>query len=41
MKLAKISYNNQTLFEKGCITEAQRNRIKNMMESRNPSANIK
>ena len=36
-----LNYFNQTLFEKGYITEAQRNRLKNMIESRKPSANIK
>ena len=36
-----LNYFNQTLFEKGCITEAERNRLKNMIESRKPSANIK
>ena len=36
-----LNYFNQTLFEKGYITETQRNRIKNMIESRKPSANAK
>ena len=36
-----LNYFNQTLYEKGYITEAQRNRIKNTIESRKPSANIK
>lgn len=37
--MAQLLY--QTLFEKGYITEAERNRLKNMIESRKPSANIK
>ena len=36
-----LNYFNQTLFEKGYITEAERNRLKNMIESRKPSANFK
>lgn len=36
-----LNYFNQTLYEKGYITEAERNRLKNMIESRKPSANIK
>lgn len=36
-----LTYFNQTLYEKGCITEAQRNRLKNVIGSRKPSANIK
>lgn len=36
-----LNYFNQTLYEKGYITETQRNRLKNMIESRKPSANIK
>lgn len=36
-----LNYFNQTLFEKGYITESQRNRLKNMIESRKPSANTK
>lgn len=35
-----LNYFNQTLYEKGYITEAQRNRLKNMIDSRKPSANI-
>ena len=35
------NYFNQTLYKKGYITEAQRNRLKNMIESRKPSTNIK
>lgn len=36
-----LNYFNQTLYEKGCITEVQRNRMKNMIDSRKPSANLK
>ena len=36
-----LNYFNQTLFEKSYITEAERNRLKNRIESRKPSANIK
>ena len=36
-----LNYFNQTLYEKGYITESQRNRMKNMIESHKPSANIK
>ena len=36
-----LNYFNQTLYEKGYITEAQRNRLKNRIDSRKPSANIK
>lgn len=36
-----LDYFNQTLYEKGYITESQRNRLKNMIESRKPSGNIK
>lgn len=36
-----LNYFNQTLYEKGCITEAQRNRMKNMIDSRKPPANLK
>ena len=33
-----LNYFNQTLYEKGCITEGQRNRLKLMIDSRRPSA---
>ena len=36
-----LNYFNQTLYEKGYITETQRNQLKNMIESHIPSANIK
>ena len=36
-----LNYFNQTLYEKGYLTEAQRNRLKNRIDSRKPSANIK
>ena len=36
-----LNYFNQTLFEKGYITEPQRNRLKVLIDSRKPSANTK
>ena len=32
-----LSYFNRTLFEKGLITETQRNRMQNMINTRKPS----
>ena len=36
-----LSYFNQTLYEKGCITESQRNRLEIMINYRKPSAKTK
>ena len=36
-----LNYFNQTLFEKGYITETQRNRVKNIIDSHKPSTNAK
>ena len=33
-----LNYFNQTLYEKGFLTEGQRNRLKLMIDSRRPSA---
>lgn len=36
-----LNYFNQTLFEQGYITETQRNQLKNIIDSRKPSASAK
>ena len=33
-----LNYFNQTLFEKGLITESERNRMKNLISNRTPSS---
>ena len=39
-ELMWLNYFNQTLFEKGIITENERNRIKNNISRRRPSHNL-